>query len=152
MITQLLKDQSRIVIFRSSTRKDKEQSWFNNTKTSLWLKKLRTLFIDNDYITILSVSTDENNSVSFVTTSKLHKWYNALFWQFNWRLRLMIDCELSIMFINHYSLWIKSLVNLAASKLWIISHYSHKQLVVMQTSSHFHDAANCIKIQNKSCV
>ena len=79
MITWLLKDQSWIAIFRSSTRKDKEQSWFNDTEMSLWLKKLHALFINDDYITILSVSTDENNSVSFVTTLKLCKWHNALF-------------------------------------------------------------------------
>jgi len=79
MITWLLKDQSWIAIFRSSTRKDKEQSWFNDTEMSLWLKKLHALFIDDDYITISSVSTDENNSVSFVTTLKLCKWHNALF-------------------------------------------------------------------------
>jgi len=152
MITWLLKNQSWIAIFRSSTRKDKEQSWFNDTEMSLWLKKLHALFINDDYITISSVSIDENNSISFVTTSKLCKWHNALFWQLNQRLQLMIDRELSIAFINHYSLWIKSLVNLAASKLWIISHYSRKQLVMMQTSFHFHDAVNCIKIQNESCV
>ena len=64
----------------------------------------------------------------------------------------MIDYELSIVFINNYSLWIKSLVNLIASKLWIISHYNHKQLVMMQTSFHFHDAINHIKIQNESCM
>ncbi len=152
MITQLLKDQSWIAIFRSLTRKDKKQFWFNDTKMNLWSKKLRALFIDDDYIMISSVSTDENNSVSFVTTLKLCKWYNALFQQLNQRLRLMIDRELNITSINHYSLWIKSLVNLAASKLWIISHYSHEQLVVMQTSFHFHDAVNHIKIQNESCV
>ncbi len=73
MITWLLKDQSQITIFKSSTRKDKEQSWFNDTKTSLWLKKLRALFINDDYIIISSVSIDENNSASFVTTSKLCK-------------------------------------------------------------------------------
>ena len=46
---------------------------------SLWLKKLRILFIDDDYIMISFNFTNKNNLISFITTLKLCKWHNALF-------------------------------------------------------------------------